>query len=368
MRLLIQPGEGILPLLKGINRAKECVDIVIFRFDQKEIESALAKAVSRGVRVRALIANTNRAGELNLRRLEMRLLSAGVTVARTADDLLRYHGKLMVIDRRELYLLAFNLTHADVEYSRSFGIITRSRDLVREAESLIEADIMRHPYEPELDRFVVSPVSARRRLADFIRGAKRELVIYDPKISDLPMIRLLEERARAGVDIRIIGRMSINVDGLPARKLSQMRLHTRTMVRDGLFVFVGSQSLRAVELDARREVGAIFRSAEIATRLLRTFEEDWSKADRQEQQDAAEEKGPDSVRIARRVAKAVAKEIPPVAPLLDGVVRKVVGDEGKVELNEQEVEEMVKGAVKEAVREVVRGVMEEVVESRGRVN
>ena len=195
VRLLIQPGDGIQPLLKAINAAKTCIEIVIFRFDQKEIESALAKAVSRGVEVRALIAHTNRSGELNLRKLEMNLLAAGVTVARTGDDLLRYHGKLMVVDHRELYLLAFNLTHADVERSRSFAMITQSRDLVREAESLIEADTMRHPYEPTVDRFVVSPVTARKRLTEFIRGARKELVIYDPKISDLAMIKLLEDRA-----------------------------------------------------------------------------------------------------------------------------------------------------------------------------
>ena len=48
--------------------------------------------------VRALIAHTNRGGEKSLRKLELRLLDAGVTVARTADDLPRYHGKMMIVD------------------------------------------------------------------------------------------------------------------------------------------------------------------------------------------------------------------------------------------------------------------------------
>ena len=34
-----------------------------------------------------------------------------------------------------------------------------------------------------------------------------------------------------------------------------MRLHTRTIIRDGAQAFIGSQSLRGHELDARREVG-----------------------------------------------------------------------------------------------------------------
>src|SRR5690242_7305896 len=124
---------------------------MIFRFDQREIERALANAVSRGVAVHALIAHTNRAGEEGLRRLEMRLLAAGVTVARTADDLVRYHNKLMIIDRRELYLLGFNYTHLDVERSRSFGIVTRAREVVREAVNLFECDTKRSPYDAGLD-------------------------------------------------------------------------------------------------------------------------------------------------------------------------------------------------------------------------
>jgi cardiolipin synthase len=64
--------------------------------------------VAAGVLVHALIAHTNRGGELGLRKLEMRLLAAGATVARTASDLTRYHAKYMIIDRSELHVLSFN--------------------------------------------------------------------------------------------------------------------------------------------------------------------------------------------------------------------------------------------------------------------
>ena len=103
MKLLVQPGDGVAPLVDAINGAKSRVEIAIFRFDRAEIEKALANAAARGVFVHALIAYTNRGGERNLRKLEMRLLEAGITVARTADDLIRYHDKFLIIDRRELF-------------------------------------------------------------------------------------------------------------------------------------------------------------------------------------------------------------------------------------------------------------------------
>src|SRR5205809_762485 len=80
LKLLIQPGSGVAPLVKAIQQARSSVEIVIFRFDRREIENALVAAVGRGVSVHALIAHTNRGGEKHLRELEMRLLAAGVTV------------------------------------------------------------------------------------------------------------------------------------------------------------------------------------------------------------------------------------------------------------------------------------------------
>jgi len=277
MKLLIQPGDGIAPLVKGINEAKKSVEVLIFRFDRLEIETALVKAVSRGVAVRALIAYTNRGGERGLRALEMRLLKAGVTVARTDDDLVRYHGKMMIVDDSDLYLMSFNLTHLDIERSRSFAVITDDKDTVKEALALFEADSRRQAYTPGMDTFVVSPVNARKVLSDFIKGAKSELLIYDPAVADPAICRVLEERSKAGVKIRIIGKLSRRVSGAETHQL-YMRLHTRTMVRDGEDVFMGSQSLRTAELDARREVGLIFQDAKLTARLMETFEEDWKES------------------------------------------------------------------------------------------
>ena len=101
MKLIVQPADGTAPLLKAIKRAKKSIEIVIFRFDQTEIEHALEDAAQRGVFVHALIAFTNRGGEKNLRKLEMRFLEKGITVARTADDLIRYHGKMMLVDGKD---------------------------------------------------------------------------------------------------------------------------------------------------------------------------------------------------------------------------------------------------------------------------
>jgi cardiolipin synthase len=276
VKLIIQPDDGLTPLLKAIRRARKTIDIVIFRFDRVELEKALEAAVTRGVVVRALIAHTNRGGEKSLRRLELRLLNAGVTVARTADDLPRYHGKLLIVDD-VLYVFGFNYTKIDIEKSRSFGIMTRDKRLVKEASSLFEADSTRQPYSPNHDRFVVSPETSRELLTAFVRQAKKQLLIYDVQVSDNLIHRVLLDRIRAGVEVRVIGKLEKISSGVECRKLLDLRLHVRAIVRDGNACFVGSQSLRKLELDGRREVGLIITDSRIAKKVQAVFEADWAQ-------------------------------------------------------------------------------------------
>lgn len=357
MKLLIQPGDGIDRLVKGIKKAKKSVEIVLFRFDRSEIEEALVNAVERGVFVHALIAFTNRGGEENLRKLETHFLAKGITVARTAGDLVRYHGKMMIVDRKELYILAFNFTHIDIDHSRSFGLITRNPKLVQEAGRLFKADTKRQVYNPGNAKFVVSPLNARKEIAALIKGAKRELLIYDPKVSDRAMLRLLAERKDKGVDIRIIG--DVSGDRIPARELARMRLHTRVIIRDRQQAFVGSQSLRQLELDARREIGVIFRDGKVIASLVRTFEEDWAAS--KPSKSAPGKASLPVAKTAKKVAKAVSKNLA-AAPVVKKVVREL-RKKTNGQLGDKQVRQAVKTAVKAAVKETVKAATKQAVKA-----
>ena len=277
MKLIIQPDDGVAPVVRAIDRAKKSIDIVIFRFDRDEIEKAIHAAVGRGVVVRALIAHTNKGGEKKLRKLELRLLEGGSTVARTADDLTRYHGKMLIVDGQFLHVYGFNYTSLDIEKSRSFGIVTRDSKIVAEAVKLFEADALRQNYTPAHRRLVVSPENSRALLTAFIKGAKRQLLIYDAQVSDNAIQRVLQERARAGVEIRILGKLEKSLKDVKVRRLADLRLHVRAIIRDGREAFIGSQSLRRLELEGRREVGIIIKNAPIVRKILGVFEADWEK-------------------------------------------------------------------------------------------
>jgi phosphatidylserine/phosphatidylglycerophosphate/cardiolipin synthase-like enzyme len=277
MRLITEPEDGIQPLLRAIRSAQHCIDIAIFRCDLKALERELAAAVARGVLVRALVAHTNRGGDLGLRALELRLLSSGITVTRTDDDLVRYHGKLLLIDQASLYVLGFNFTTSDLK-SRSFGVRTKNPKVLKDVLTLFEADRTRTEFRPAAPDLVVSPQNARGRLTRFLAKTRVSLEIYDPGVTDDGMIRLMKALAAKGVKVRILGKLEKKWQGPPfdARPFPG-RLHVRAIVRDGRRAFVGSQSLRKLELDERREVGLIVRAAPLVKEIQRVFEHDWAK-------------------------------------------------------------------------------------------
>lgn len=360
MKLIIEPTDSVAPLLSAIKSAKKSIEIAIFRFDRRDVEMALKTAADRGVKVNVLIAFSNRGGEEGLRKLELRCLTAGIIVARTANDLIRYHAKYILIDRRVLYMLSFNFTHLDIDHSRAFGIVTTHANWITEAEKLFRADCTRTEYVPATETFVVSPANSRKVLGTFLKRAKKELLIYDPKISDKEMLNILQEQAKAGVEIKVIG----SVDGhapFSVQKLSGTRLHTRTIIRDRHQAFVGSQSLRTAELDARREVGLIIDDAKLVAKLVGIFETDWASACEKNAlalpKDSDTRKGHSVTVSAKQTEKTVqslAKKLDPLAATVKRAVKIAVAKTGDDMLHDNGVKDTMKRVVKQAVKEAVK--------------
>jgi phosphatidylserine/phosphatidylglycerophosphate/cardiolipin synthase-like enzyme len=193
------------------------------------------------------------------------------------------------------------------------------------------------------------------------------------------MLRILQDRVKAGVEVRIIGKVGgkTNCD---SQKLARQRLHTRTIIRDGRQAFIGSQSLRPAELDSRRELGLIIHDARAVKKLVDTFEADWvpgeskkEKADskakmgREQAKDAAEEKlekteqkdQEQSEKQTEVAVKALKHELDPLAETVKKAVRKAVAKAGEDVLKDKGVKDTMKKVVKKAVKEAVKEAVQE---------
>jgi phosphatidylserine/phosphatidylglycerophosphate/cardiolipin synthase-like enzyme len=194
----------------------------------------------------------------------------------------------------------------------------------------------------------------------FLMQAKEQLLIYDPEISDEEMILILHERAKAGVEIRIIGRVAGDHE-LAVRDLDRLRVHTRTIIRDRRQASVGSQGLRPTELDARREVGLIVSEAGIVKQLIDTFEADWASRDAETLKQSSN--GQEARRLrqdkeTQKVVQVFADELRPLATTVKKALKQAVAGAGDAVLEDKEV----KSTLKKVVKKAVKGAVDEAVE------
>jgi phosphatidylserine/phosphatidylglycerophosphate/cardiolipin synthase-like enzyme len=117
-------------------------------------------------------------------------------------------------------------------------------------------------------------------------------------LADRRMLKLLQDRLKSGVEVRVIGKAPKLPEGIGLRKLAKFRLHSRAIVRDGSRAFVGSQSLRRNELDNRREVGVIITDSRIAGRIQKVFDEDWENAKPKQEVELPETEGKSKRKLA----------------------------------------------------------------------
>ena len=103
------------------------------------------------------------------------------------------------------------------------------------------------------------------------------MLIYDPKVSHPAIIKLLVERAKAGVEVKIIGKLTGHRGEMQVEWFPGKRLHVRSIIRDGRRAFVGSQSLRRRELENRREVGILIHDSNVVREMKTIFDADWAQ-------------------------------------------------------------------------------------------
>ena len=263
---------------------------------------------------------------------------------------------MFVIDDKTLYILGFNFTHMDIDLSRSFGLAITKKATVKEAIRLFECDSKRKRYTKVKDDLVVSPVNARKCLTEFIAGTKKRLLIYEMKISDRDFVKLLNRKISAGAEVRVLSRASAKSGTIPVRRLPS-RLHLRAMLRDSNALFLGSQSLRKLELEARREIGVIVKDKKMVKQMEEVFEKDWKRSE-----PVVEDSKLATALVvpAKKVAKEVAKQIA-IKPVVEQVLEKVIDTKDPTPFEPDEVaqtvreafQEQVQGAVREALKEVV---------------
>jgi cardiolipin synthase len=264
-RFVFAPDDRAPTVLRVIRSARSRLILSLFRCDEFEILDALVEALQRGVEVSVLVTPRAKGWTRRLNELWSVLEGMGAVLCRYADPVVKYHAKYIVADDGPALVASLNFTRRCFTRTCDFVVTTFDPAVVGGLRRLFEADSRR----PAADlpsrlgsRLIVGPEQARRDLTRLIRGARHQIGIVDPKLTDPAIQDLLKAKRAAGVTVTVLGR----------DRVGAYEPHGKMMLVDGAVGVVGSLSLSALSLDFRREVALVVRDRACVKQMHRVFQ------------------------------------------------------------------------------------------------
>jgi phosphatidylserine/phosphatidylglycerophosphate/cardiolipin synthase-like enzyme len=261
--LVLDPAERKQAVLDFIRSARQDLILSIFRCDDFKILDALAEAVHRNVRVRAILTPRAKNWDKRLQDLGVFLESMGADVCRYAGSHTKYHAKYMVADQGPALIASLNFTRKCLEKSCDFILVSHDPAVAASLLNLFQIDC--HAPDaglpPDLtDALIAGPEQARLRFLAMIDSAQRSIRIIDHRVTDPEVVAMLRRKQAAGIAVQILGQGAVT--GLVS--------HGKMLLVDDTVAAIGSISLSRPSLNVRREIAAVVRDpANVA--MLRDF-------------------------------------------------------------------------------------------------
>jgi phosphatidylserine/phosphatidylglycerophosphate/cardiolipin synthase-like enzyme len=308
LSLIVEPDDGIAPVLAMIGAAKKSLDIAIYQLDDVQIEAALVSDEARGVAVRVILSRgyAGATSTMNAATYDF-LMAHGVPVRWSPPYFSLTHEKSLVTDGDRAVIMTFNLVSKYYATGRDFGIVDADPRDVMAIEHTFGADWNGSgavsagvPFGSGNDGdggddLVWSP-GARPALIDLIHGAKRSLSIYNEEMEDPIITKALIDAARRGVEVFIdmtgadewkwqfaeLTTAGVHVRTYADAPEAPLYIHAKVIVADAGSVsaraFIGSENFSTGSLDNNRELGIMVSNQGIIASLMRTFTADWRGA------------------------------------------------------------------------------------------
>jgi len=280
--LIVQPGDSFFPIVRAIDKAERCINLTVFRMDDPIIQRALVEAHARRVRIRVLISSSARGWEERNQKLLKEVRKVGIATKEPSGDKkkARYHYKVMTLDESVALVFTFNPTRENLHYTRDFGIEVHNTQVASEIDRLFAADWDNSSFTPNEDSpLLISPFNSRKKMNDILEGAEKSIHIADAKVEDPAIVQLLVNKARSGVEVRILGSQHCAPlpSSLDSRTIPRFKLHAKCTIVDGKRAVIGSMNLRTESFDKRREVSIVVDDPDVLKRLNAVFTSDWEQ-------------------------------------------------------------------------------------------
>jgi cardiolipin synthase A/B len=311
-RLTVLPEDGRTLYFQAIDAAKNEIRIAICVLEDPQILQHIQAALSRGVKVRAIVDRGKYlALESEQQNLALYLTSAGGQLHLSNPIFPRSFPKIILVDSSLLVYGSACLDETTFIQYRDFTTTSSDPRILSEVQRLFEND---WTYSAEVGQppasfnptsrvsaadLVISPVNSADRLVRFYQKAKRTLDVYTELLGNLTLESELFAAVKRGVRVRLISPVQVNgatpemqqlqTDSLqalaaagvdvhvsgPEESAQLPYMHARAAVVDGKISYLGSISLSPDSSTFNREMGLISQQPLLGRRLEMQFESDF---------------------------------------------------------------------------------------------
>jgi phosphatidylserine/phosphatidylglycerophosphate/cardiolipin synthase-like enzyme len=284
--LMVQPDDGLQPLLREIDAAICSIDLSVYILSDPTIIEALGRAQRRGVTVRVMLEEHPYGGGGAQEETRYQLEALGIDVQWSGSQTRFSHAKYMVIDTVVVVIMNQNLTTAAFATNRDFAVVTTSPAEVLQASSVFERDWNHEEINDPPGPLILSPSNSRTRFIEIIDGATISIDFYAEIVRNTDIVAALQRAVDRGVAVRLVVDNSIDEEmrrllaglveqGVEVRISSSLYIHAKLMLVDRVLAIVGSQNPTSTSLDRNREVSMVVTDSIALDRAGTIFARDW---------------------------------------------------------------------------------------------
>ncbi|TGD87968.1 cardiolipin synthase [Mycolicibacterium sp. CH28] len=309
-RLIVEPDDGLEPVLEFILSAQTSLLIKQFTFTEPSLMEAAIERKKAGVDVRIMLNPQRSGGDRANDESYEQFKDSGIEVQWSSPKFYVTHEKSIVVDDTAAMVATFNLMTKYFTMTRDYGIVTHDPLHVAQIVEVFNADWEHRDFTPpSYEGLLWSNSNSRYHMARFIDTAQHRLYIQHPKYVDAVILDHIAAAAHRGVTVKVLcgGKHGISewdiLDtfaslrtlgrfGVKVRKQKNLRVHAKLLIVDNSSALVGSMNIDRSAFDLRRELGITIDDPAVVGRLHEIFKSDWALSRHYEPPDPLEQNHP----------------------------------------------------------------------------
>ncbi|MCV7227639.1 phospholipase D-like domain-containing protein [Mycolicibacterium komossense] len=292
-RLIVEPDDGMTPVLEFFASAQESLLIKQFTFTEDRFIDAVIERKNAGLDVRVMLNAKRSGGDRANDDTFERFVNAGIAVQWSSPSFYVTHEKSVVVDGKAALVATFNMCEKYFTLTRDYGVITYDPVHVAQIIDVFNADWEHREWTPAaFEGLLWSNSNSRLHMAHFIDSAQHRLDIQHPKYVDAVILDHIAAAADRGVKVHVLcgGKHGISewdiLDtfaslrtlrrfGVKVHKQKNLRVHAKLLIADSERALVGSMNIDRSAFDLRRELGILESDPVVVGRLKTIFDFDW---------------------------------------------------------------------------------------------